>query len=156
MREIVITILTGVACAIVTNAAYGAGPKLAPGKWTFTTTVTMSVLPEPKVQTVTKCVTSEDTTRDPLHAMIEGGKCKTLSRKENDNSIDFEVECAGDRNMISRGKGYFTTDGDTASGHMDVKMTIPTTADMPKMPGLASGTLTMTQQWTGKRIGDCD
>ncbi len=126
------------------------GPNIKPGKWEIKTTATMPMMPEAKVTTQTECITPEEAS-DPLAAIIEEGTCKVLNKEENGNTLEFEVECEGEMGMKMNGKGLFTANGTTASGNMEMTMNMP--ANMPQMGGQS---MKMTQEWEGKRIGDCD
>lgn len=146
------------ACVVVgvfAGSASADGPDLKPGKWEFESKSVMPMSAEPRTRTETKCITSEEAKADPLAAIVEEERCKVLSQTRTDDSIIFEIECDGDAKMKMkmRGKGSFTASGDTASGRMDMTMNMP---PMPNMPPQMAGTMTMTQTWTGKRLGDCD
>ncbi|MCP5004068.1 MAG: DUF3617 family protein [Planctomycetes bacterium] len=119
---------------------------LKPGMWEFKTTSVMPMMPAPKVTTKTDCITAEEASNNPLDAMLEDGNCRVLSMKESGNTIEFEMEC-DNMDMKMRGKGYFTSGGTTASGKMEMTM------DMPQMGGKS---MTMSQEWEGKRTGNCD
>lgn len=140
---------------VLAGPATADGPDLTPGKWEFKNKSVMPMAPEPRVQTETKCITSEEAKADPLAAIVEEERCKVLSQTRTDDSITFEIECDGDpkMKMKMRGRGTFTASGDSASGRMDMTMDMPA---MPNMPPQMAGTMTMTQTWTGKRLGDCD
>ncbi|MFQ5852564.1 MAG: DUF3617 domain-containing protein [Candidatus Binatia bacterium] len=146
------SILIVVSLSIVVTA-WAAGPLVKPGKWEFTIIINMPMMPQPQKKTETKCITAEKASRDPLAAILKEGQCKILSRKERGNSLDFELECSGDMNVKSKGKGRFTADGTTASGKMKITMNMP---DMPNMPKMGGQGMTMTQEWEGKRLGNCD
>ena len=147
MKKVFAALIVTIAMLFFVKVVMAKGPDLKPGKWEFTTTVTMPMMPEAKVMTKTECITAEDANSDPLAAMVEDGTCKVLNKEESGNTIEFEVECDGDMDMKMRGNGYFTANGTTASGKMEMTMNIP------QMGGQSTK---MTQEWEGKRIGDCD
>lgn len=153
-RTSIIALTATVACALA-GAAFADGPNLEPGKWEFETKSVMPMAPAPRTQTETRCITSEEARADPLAAMVEEDRCKVLSQARTADSITFEIECDGDpkMKMKMRGKGTFTASGDSASGRMDMTVDMPA---MPNMPPQMAGTMTMTQTWSGKRLGDCD
>ena len=160
MRTSVTIVALVAVSALLASEAMADGPNLTPGKWQFDTTVEMSMMPQPKTQSDTKCITKEEAEADPLAAIIEEGRCKVLSQKKTSNSLEFEIECEGDpkMNMKMRGNGVFTGNGDSASGKMDMVMDMPKMPEMPEMQGMPQmgGKMTMNQTWTGKRLGDCD
>lgn len=152
-----IVVLAAAAVALLAHRAPAAGLDMNPGRWQFDTKVQSSMTPQPKTKSEVKCVTKEQLQRDPLATIIEEGRCKVLSRKESTNSLEFEIACTFDpqAKMNMRGKGVFTGSGDTASGHMDVKMAMPKMEGAPNMPPMG-GNMTMRQEWTGKRLGACE
>jgi hypothetical protein len=152
------TSLIACTCSVVcllAGPAVADGPDLTPGKWEFETKSVMPMAAGPTTRSETRCITSEEAEADPLAAMVEEDRCKVLSQTRTDDSITFEIECDGDpkMKMKMRGKGTFTATGDSASGKMDMTVNMPA---MPNMPPQMAGTMTMTQTWTGKRLGDCD
>ncbi len=118
-----------------------------PGKWEFTTTVSMPMMKAPQVTTNTECVTKEEAERDPLANLTNIGKeCTITEKKMSGARLDYTMECNQQR-MISKGKGYFSSQGDTASGAMEMTM---------DMPGMPSGPMIVKTSWQARRIGACD
>lgn len=157
MHRFVLTIVAFAGFSLSAGAA-SAGPKINPGKWTYESTTKSAMMPQPKSETRTKCVSAEEAARDPLAAMLEGGRCKALDRKETGTSLTFEVECTSPKQSDAkmRGKGIFSGEGDTAAGSMNIEVRMPQVAGMPEMPQMPGGVMTMTTEWQGKRVGDCD
>jgi Protein of unknown function (DUF3617) len=149
MKKVFAALIVTIAMLFFVKVVMAEGPDIKPGKWEFTTTVTMPMMPEAKVTTQTECVTLEEAS-DPLAAIIEEGTCKVLNKEESGNTLKFELECEGEMDMKMRGKGHFTANGTTASGKMEMTM------NMQQMGGQGSQSMKMTQEWEGKRIGDCD
>ncbi len=147
MKSALAMIAVILAILFATQAVLAEGPHLEPGKWQFTVTINVPMMEEPQVITDTKCITEEETKKDPLADMIEEGMCKVIKKEVSGATVEFEVECQGDMNVKSTGKGHFTSDGTTVSGEMEITM------EMPQMGGK---TMTSTQKWEGKRLGDCD
>jgi len=150
MKKALAILIVTLALALFTKMTLADGPTFKSGKWEFKTTVTAPMMQEPKVSTEIKCITEEEANRDPLAFMLEESECTVLNKKVSGNTIEFELECKGKKGemgMNSKGKGQFTSDGTTASGNMEM------TVDMTQMGGKS---MTMTQKWEGKRIGDCD
>ncbi len=150
MKKVFAVLIATIVPLLFAKVVLAEGPNIKPGKWEIKTTVNMPMMPEAKVTTQTECVTPEEAS-DPLAAIMEEGICKVLNKKESSNTIEFEVECEGDMGMKMNGKGRFTANGTTASGNMEMTMNMP--ANMPQMGGQS---MKMTQEWEGKRIGDCD
>ena len=148
MKRKIITACT-CACLLLPVSSMAANFDMNPGKWEFTTTMTMPMMPQPQVTTMTQCVTEEEAKQDPMADLVDNGNCKILNREMKGSSLSFEMEC-NQQGMVTKGKGQFTTKGDTASG------TIEMTMDMPEMPNMPAGPMTMNTSWQGKRIGACD
>lgn len=149
MKKVFVVLIATILPLLFAKVVLAEGPNLKPGKWEIKTTVTMPMMPEAKVTTQTECVTLEEAS-DPLAAIIEEGTCKVLNKEESGNTLKFELECEGEMDMKMRGKGHFTANGTTASGKMEMTM------NMQQMGGQGSQSMKMTQEWEGKRIGDCD
>jgi hypothetical protein len=134
------------ASVFLANTVLAEVPKAKPGKWSFKTTVTIPMMPEPRVISDTKCITEEEANRDHLTEMLKESKCTILKREESDDTVEFEVECEGDMGVKTKGKGHFTTDGTTMTGEIEIIM------------NMAEGnqSMTMTQKWEAKWIGDCE
>jgi hypothetical protein len=147
MKKVFVALIVTIAMLFFVKVVMAEGPDIKPGKWEITTTVTMPMMPEAKVMTMTKCVTAEEVNSGFLAAMIEDDICKVLNKEETGNTIKFEVECDGGMDVKMRGNGSFTTKGTTASGKMEMTMNIP------QMGGQSTK---MTQEWESKRIGNCD
>ncbi len=149
MKKVFVVLIATILPLLFAKVVLAEGPNLKPGKWEIKTTVTMPMMPEAKVTTQTECITPEEAS-DPLAAIIEEGTCKVLNKEENGNTLEFELECEGEMGMKMNGKGHFTANGTTASGKMEMTM------NMQQMGGQGSQSMKMTQEWEGKRIGDCD
>ena len=135
------------------TAAWADGPQMKPGKWEFTSTISIPMMPEPQTITNVDCITEEESKKDPLAAVVEQGHCQVVNRQVAGSRIDFEVACQADKGITSTGKGYFTITGDTATGKMEVIMNMP---EMPDLPNMKGQEMKMEQSWEGRRIGDCD
>ena len=131
---------------LLPTAAMADSFTMNPGKWEFTTSMTMPMFPKPQITTTTDCITEEEATKDPISDLVNDGNCRILNRKKKGNRLSFEMECRNE-GTTSRGKGHFISKGNSASGSME--MTI-------KMPQMPAGTMTMKTSWQGKRIGACN
>ncbi len=149
MKKILVLLIATIVPLLLAKVDLAEGQNIKPGKWEIKTTVTMPMMPEANVTTQTKCITLEEAS-DPLAAIMKESNCKILNKNESGNTIKFEVECDGGMGMKMNGKGYFTSNGTTASGKMELTM------NMPQMDGQGGQSMKMTQELEGKRIGDCD
>jgi hypothetical protein len=141
-------------CLLLPATGFAASFHMNPGKWQFVTTVSMPMLPAPQVTTNTECVTREEAERDPLANLTNIGKdCKITEKKMSGARLDYTMEC-NQQGMITKGKGSFIGQGDTASGSMEMNMNMP---EMPaNMPGMSTGSMTVKTSWQARRIGPCN
>jgi hypothetical protein len=145
-------IATLVCACILQGEAQAKDFNMKPGKWQFTNTIQMPMLPAPQTTVNTECITKEDM-KDPLAQVVDQGNCKVLDKKMKGDSIQFSLEC-NQEGMQLTGKGHFTANGKTASGIMEMTMDMP--AEMANMPNMPAGQMNMTTTWEGKHIGKCD
>jgi hypothetical protein len=124
------------------------------GKWEVTSQVEMSMpnMAQPMSMppnTTTQCITPEDA-KDPSKAAPQapqgrrGGPppdCKITDQKITGNTVSAKMTCTGD--MSANGTMEMTYDKDAYKG----KMVMNT-----ESRGMA---MTMTVNYTGKRLGDC-
>ena len=101
-----ITIFSICLVLLAGSPVWSGGPEMKPGKWEFTTTITMSMMPAPQTVTNVECFTEEKAQEDPLAALLKEGPCQLVSKNVRGNRMDFEVACKGDMNVTSTGKGH--------------------------------------------------
>ncbi len=142
-------------CLLLPAAALAGGYSMNPGKWQFTTTVTMPMLPAPQVSTNTECVSKEEAERDPLANLVDVGNCTITKKEMHGANLDFEMEC-NEKGMTSKGKGHFSAHGNTVSGSMEMSMEMPKMEGAQGIPGMPTGPMKITTSWKGERIGACD
>jgi hypothetical protein len=112
---------------VCAGTALAAGPKLKPGKWEFVTTSKMPMMPQPRTETSTDCITEENV--DPTEQFVD--------------TMKWAMECRTGEGVMN-GTGRLTANGTTANGGMEMKFS-------------AQGMdMTIETEWKGKRIGDCD
>jgi len=149
--------ITGLAlaCLLLPAASFAASFHMNPGKWQFTTTVVMPMIPVPQTETTTECVTKEEAEQDPLASLKDIGEgCRITNKAMKGARLEYEMLCE-QQGMKSKGKGYFEAHGDSASGAMEISMQMP--EGMPSgMPGMANGAMSVTTTWQAKRIGKCE
>lgn len=151
MKKLILT-ACGCACLLLPVNSIAAFD-MNHGKWEFTTTMTMPMLPQPQVTTTTECITKEEAEQDPMADLVDSGNCKVTKQKTKGDTMTFEMEC-NESGMIMHGKGTFVGKGDTASGSTEMTMEMP---EMPNMPaGMPTGPMTTTTTWEGKRVGTCE
>jgi len=119
------------------------GPTLKPGKWEFTTTTEVPMLPEPKTTTKTECVKEEQT--DPLAAFSKTEDCEVTERSIDGNSMKWKVECGkgGDSPKVNGS-------GELSAGDAEVE------GKMEMVSNIGGQEMKFKSSWKGKRLGDCD
>jgi hypothetical protein len=135
---------------LCSGAAWADGFAMKPGKWESTSIMTMPMMPEPMTVQDVRCVTEEQAQQDPLAMMLAKGQCQAVHAEEGKGRLEFEVTCQGDAGPPMTGIGHFETQGDRASGSMEMKMA------MPAMGGDGPSEMTIHQQWEARRVGPCD
>jgi len=119
------------------------GPKLKAGKWEFTTTTEVPMLPEPKTTTKTECVKEDKT--DPLAAFSKTEDCTVTDRTVDGNSMTWEVECGtGENTPKVKGSGELTADDSNVEGKMEM------------VSNMGGQEMRFKSSWKGKRLGECD
>jgi hypothetical protein len=113
---------------------------MKPGMWEQTTKVEMQGMQMPMQETtVSYCLRKEDLV--PQDKNQSG--CKVFNVKTRGNTVTWQVQC--DNNGVkSSGSGTVTYNGTTSKGNM--KITV-------NNPGM--GPMTMHQDFTARRIGEC-
>ena len=114
---------------------------ITPGKWQVTTTLSMSMMPQQRVETVKECVTEDVFSAENMLQDVQS--CSFIERKVTGNTLSWTMECATDAGP-AQGKGQFTSHGKSADGTMEMTMN-------------AQGqTFTTKMIWQGKHIGPCN
>ena len=114
---------------------------ITPGKWQVTTTMSMSMMPQQRVETVKECVTEDVFSAENM--LQDDQSCTFIERKVSSNTLSWTMECATDAGP-AQGKGQFTSHGKSADGTMEMTM-------------IAQGqTFTTKMIWQGKHIGPCN
>jgi len=126
-----------------TVPAMAEGIHIKPGKWKMTSTMTMSMLPQPKTTVSTECI--KDDELGPEDFNEDGDSpCSFSDFVVDGNTASWVISCPFEGGKKMGGKWHFTSQGDSISG--DGAMS----ADMEGMK------IEMTMGWQGLRIGDCD
>ncbi len=134
--------LTSLIVLTFTSPAFAAGVSVNPGEWEMTSTMTMSMLPEPKVRTYTQCI--EEDQLDPSQlTMDEDNPCNISDVVMDDDSASWTINCPLQGDMMMAGQWNFTSSGETITGSGSMAV------------DAAGMKMELTMSWDGKRIGDC-
>ncbi len=144
MKKLFAVLIVAIVPLLFANVVSAESMNIKPGKWQYKITSRSPMMPDAQVMTDTKCITAEEAKSDPLTTLLEDNVCKVLSKEQSGNTIKFELECEAGMGNKMRGNGVFTANGTTASGKMEMTM------------NMGDQSMKMTQEWEGKRIGNCD
>jgi len=121
------------------------GISIEPGKWEMTTVMTMPMLPEPRVTTVTECMDRDEITPESMMEDMENpnAECTLETPVVEDNTMKWAIDCS-EQMGNSHGEWQATSYGDTMKGNGAITMTVQ------------GQEIVMTMDWEGKRVGACD
>ena len=137
-------------CAIILPGMLllGSSPLLAdgipvePGLWKITSTVTMPMLPQPRVTTVTECMEKSEITMDEVGGEGMDPNCTFDMAQVDGNTMKWSVDCPVEGGT-THGEWQATSSGDTVKGEGTLNMSFQ------------GQTMDMTMSWAGERIGEC-
>lgn len=136
-------ILTGLATVILAGTASADGVSINPGMWEMTSTMTMSMMPQPQTTTVKECIKDSELSPESFN-MEEDNPCNITDVTVDDNTARWSINCPTEGGPVMEGQWEFTSDGDTITGNG----TMSTEFSGQKMSFVMS--------WEGKRIGNCE
>jgi len=130
--------LAAVAAALLATSVNAAGAGAQPGMWEYSIKTEMPGMPfaMPAV-TTQQCLKPEDAKQGAIYKE-EKSECKLENLKQAGNKTSYDVVCTGDHPT----KAHY--DFTVSAAAMEGKGTM----DM-------GGGQSMTQNFTGKRVGDC-
>jgi hypothetical protein len=124
-------------------AAWAEGLTIEPGKWKMTSTMTMPMLPQPRVTTTTECIEKSEISMDDMGGEEMDPNCKIETAQIDVSTIKWSFDCPVEGGT-SHGEWEATSGGDTVTG--EGLMTV----------SFQGQNMEMTMNWTGRRIGACD
>jgi len=129
--------------ALFANVSYAKGVPIDPGMWEMTTTMTMSMMPQPQTTVDTECI--EESEMNPADFnMDEENPCNITDVSVDGDTARWSISCPTEGGMVMEGQWEFTSHGDSITG----KGTMTT-----EMAGQKMG---FDMTWTGKRTGACN
>lgn len=136
-------VLIALATVFVVNISQADGIPIEPGQWEMTSTMTMSMMPQPKTTTTKECI--EEDTLDPAAFNIDDeNPCNISEVKIDSNTASWSINCPTDGGQTMEGSWEVTSHGDTLSGKGQMST---------EFSGQKFG---FDMAWKGKRIGDCE
>lgn len=135
--------LTGLAIVFLSGSAGAAGVSIDPGMWEMTSTMTMTMMPEPRTNMVKECIKDDELSPESFN-MDEDNPCNITDVTIEGNTASWSISCSMGSGPVMDGQWEFTSNGDSisGSGSMDTEFS-----------GQKMG---FNMTWEGKRIGDCE
>jgi len=136
-------ILTGLASVLLAGAASAEGVAIHPGMWEMTSTMTMSMMPQPQINTVSECINEDEISPESFN-MDEENPCDITEVAINGNTAHWSISCPIEGGQLMEGQWEFTSKGDsiTGSGNMSTEF--------------SGQTMAFDMSWEGHRTGDCE
>ncbi len=129
--------------SLVSIPIFAGGIPIEPGLWEMTSTMTMPMLPSPRVSTNTQCIDKDELSPETMNQEAMDSNCTFTSRTVDGNTMKWSMACDS-KGGASRGEWEASSYGDTMTGGGTI------TVDMQGQ------SMVMTMKWDGKRVGDCD
>ncbi len=123
-------------------AAWAEGIPVEPGMWEMTSTMTMPMLPQPRVTTTTECMTESEISMDDMGGEDVDPNCQFEMAQIDGSTMKWSFDCPVEGGT-SHGEWEATSTGDGVTGKGVVTMSFQ------------GQTMEMNMVWEGKRIGDC-
>jgi len=136
------TTLTCLTAIFLVGTANADGIDVEPGQWEMTSTMTMSMMPQPQVTTVMECI-EEDTLNPEDFNMDEENPCSISEASTKGNTTRWSINCPVEGGAVMEGQWEVTSTGDSLTGKGDMTTEI------------AGQKMGFGMSWEGKRVGDC-
>jgi len=125
-----------------TPAAWAEGIPVEPGMWEMSSTMTMPMLPQPRVTSTTECIRESELSMDDLGGEDMDPNCQFEMAQVDGNTMKWSFDCPVEGGT-SHGEWEATSSGDSVTGKGIITMSFQGQA------------MEMTMSWQGKRVGDC-
>jgi hypothetical protein len=124
-------------------AAWAEGIPVEPGMWEMSSTMTMPMLPQPRVTSTTECIRESEISMDDMGGEGMDPNCEFEMAQIDGNTMKWSFDCPVEGGT-SHGEWEATSSGDSVTGKGLVTMSFQ------------GQIMEMTMSWQGKRIGDCN
>ena len=135
--------LTGLASLMLTGTASAEGVSIDPGMWEMTSTMTMTMMPEPRSTTVKECIEDDEISPESFN-MDKDNPCNITDVTIDGNTARWSISCSTGGGPVMEGQWEFTSSGDTISGNGSMST------------DFNGQTMGFNMTWEGKRVGDCE
>ncbi|MGB5487107.1 MAG: DUF3617 family protein [Lysobacterales bacterium] len=136
-------ILTGLATVILASTASADGVSINPGMWEMTSTMTMTMMPQPRTTTVKECIKDSEISPESFN-MEEDNPCNITDMTVDGNTARWSINCPTEGGPVMEGHWEFTSNGDSINGNGTMSA---------EFSGQKMG---FVMTWEGKRIGTCE
>ncbi len=137
--RIALTCLSTLLFAATANAE---GVPINPGQWEMTSTMKMTMMPQPQTTTITECVEETELSPDSFN-MDEENPCDITDVKIDGDSASWSISCPFQGGSVMKGQWEFTSNGSSVKGSGSMA------ADFNGQK------MAFDMTWEGKRIGAC-
>ncbi len=127
---------------VLAPVAWADGIPVEPGLWEMTTTVNFPMMPQPRVTTLTECMTDSVIDMDDVGSDGTENDCTFDMSQVDGSTMKWTVDCPVEGGS-SHGEWEATSHGNSVTGNGIMTM------------DFQGQTMEMTMHWEGKRIGDC-
>lgn len=124
------------------SPAFAEGLPVEPGLWEITSTMTMPMLPEPRVNTISECLEKNEISMDDMGGEGMDPDCTFQAAQVKGNTMTWSFDCPVEGGN-SHGEWQAVSSGDSVTGGGSMTMTFQ------------GQTMEMTMAWEGRRVGDC-
>ena len=135
--------LTGLAGLMLTGTASAEGVSIDPGMWEMTSTMTMTMMPEPRSTSVKECIEDNELNPESFN-MDKDNPCNITDVTIDGNTARWSISCSTGGGPVMEGQWEFTSSGDAISGNGSMST------------DFNGQTMGFNMTWEGKRVGDCE
>jgi hypothetical protein len=135
--------LTCLATVMIAGTASAEGVSIDPGMWEMTSTMTMTMMPQPRSTTVNECIEEDELSPESFNLDKEN-PCTISDVAVEETTARWSISCSTGGGPMMEGQWEFTSSGDTIDGNGSMSTEIN------------GQTMGFEMVWTGERIGDCE
>ncbi|MGA9574869.1 MAG: DUF3617 family protein [Lysobacterales bacterium] len=135
-------ILAGLATVLISGTGNAAGVSVQPGLWEMTSTMTMTMLAQPQVNTVQQCIKEDEISPESFN-MEKDSPCKISDIDIDGHTARWSITCPTEGGPVMDGTWEFTSNGDSISGNGSMST---------EYSGQKFG---FDMTWVGNRVGPC-
>jgi hypothetical protein len=119
------------------------GIPVEPGLWEMTSTMHMPMLPQPRVTTITECMSKREISMDDMGVEDMDPQCRFEMDQVSGNTMRWSVDCPVEGGN-SHGQWEAISTGETVTGTGKI------------IVSFEGQSMEMTMNWAGRRIGACN